>query len=221
MATVTTANTATATNNSASSSSQNRLSQNYEMFLKLLTTQLQNQNPLEPMDADKFTSQLVQYSGIEQQIQMNSSLEDMKSIIAAQSAVSLVNYIGATVTAEGTQTQLKNGSATWSLTADSDISQATVVIKNSEGAEVFRETVNATGKKFEYVWNGKTSSGGTAADGTYQISVTAKDSASKAVPVSTKISGVVTAVDMTETPAILKIGNIRIPVTSIDTVSLS
>ncbi|MBL8573533.1 MAG: flagellar hook assembly protein FlgD [Hyphomicrobiaceae bacterium] len=219
MATVTTANTATSANNSASTSSQNRLSQNYEMFLKLLTTQLQNQNPLEPMDADKFTSQLVQYSGIEQQIQMNASLEDMKSIFESQGAVSLVNYIGATVTAAGAQTQLKDGAATWKLTADSEIARATIVIKNSAGAEVYRETVDASGKEFQYAWDGKTSSGGTAPDGTYQISVTATDSAAKAVPVSTRISGVVSSVDMTESPAILKIGTIRVPVTSIETVS--
>ena len=75
--------TASAQTQSASSTAFSSLTENLDTFLTLLTTQLQNQDPLEPLDTEQFTQQLVQFAGVEQSIQTNSNLE---TLIALQSS---------------------------------------------------------------------------------------------------------------------------------------
>jgi flagellar basal-body rod modification protein FlgD len=77
------------------------LADDFDTFLQLLTTQLRNQDPLEPMDTNQFTQQLVQFSGVEQQIQTNSYLENLITSTEAQSVNAAVNYLGSTVTVAG------------------------------------------------------------------------------------------------------------------------
>jgi flagellar basal-body rod modification protein FlgD len=213
---VTTATPAKATTKSADAAK--KLNQNYEMFLQLLTTQLKNQNPLEPMDAEKFTSQLVQYSGIEQQIEMNSQLEEMKNIIASNNAANLIGYVGKSVTAEGTQTQLANGQAQWSLSVPEAMPGASIVIRNAEGAEVFREIRALGANTSQYQWDGRTTSGTPAPAGMYQISVSGNNADGRAVAVKTQVTGTVSEVDMSGATPILRIGTMRVPLTSIQSV---
>ena len=62
------------------------LSNNYELFLSILTTQIQNQDPLDPTDSSKYTEQLVQYSSVEQQIRTNDQLSDLLQVMASSTA---------------------------------------------------------------------------------------------------------------------------------------
>ncbi|HET7559334.1 MAG TPA: flagellar hook capping FlgD N-terminal domain-containing protein, partial [Limnochordia bacterium] len=88
---------------------------NFEQFLTLLTTQLQNQNPLDPLDTNQFTQQLVAFSSVEQQLKTNTYLEAMMEANRNQAANEAVAYIGKTVTTSGTTADLAGGSATWSF----------------------------------------------------------------------------------------------------------
>src|SRR3954449_11186367 len=121
-------NTGSTTNNTASTATTG-IADNFQTFLTLLTTQLQNQNPLDPLDTNQFTQQLVQFAGVEQQLKQN---EQLKSLIAleksAQSTQALV-YVGNTVAVDGSKAQF-DGSATWNLKADKSAT-ATVTITNS------------------------------------------------------------------------------------------
>ena len=85
------ASTAAATNASTSAST---VASQYQTFLKMLTTELQNQDPTQPLDSSQFTSQLAQFSSLEQQLQTNSNLSNL--ITAQQSATfnSAIGYIG-------------------------------------------------------------------------------------------------------------------------------
>ena len=96
------------TSPSASVAANDSMITNYEAFLQLLTTQLKHQSPLEPMDTNQFTQQLVQFSAVEQAIKTNQNLEQLISVAAASNALGLVGYIGTTVTAEGSKTELRN-----------------------------------------------------------------------------------------------------------------
>src|SRR3569833_3813191 len=104
---------------SSSSSSSNgldrqTLSDNFDTFLQLLTTQLQIQNPLDPLDTNQFTQQLVQFAGVEQQLKSNDQLKQLIAIEkSAQSTQALV-YVGNTVAVDGSKTQIDK-SATWNL----------------------------------------------------------------------------------------------------------
>ena len=74
------------------------MSSNFDTFLTLLTTQLQNQDPLSPMDSNQFTQQLVQFSQVEQQINSNKNLESLISLTKNQTSVDAVSYLGKTLT---------------------------------------------------------------------------------------------------------------------------
>src|SRR6266446_9553353 len=88
----------TAATSSAAATSQQQLSTNFDSFLTLLTTQLQNQDPLQPMDSNQFTQQLVEFSQVEQQINSNKNLESLISLTKNQASVSAVSYLGKTLT---------------------------------------------------------------------------------------------------------------------------
>src|SRR5258708_22542200 len=82
------------------------LAGNFSTFLTLLTTQLKNQNPLEPLDTNQFTQQLVQFAGVEQQINMNSQLTTLVGLQKATQTTSAMSFLGATATVDGTTSKL-------------------------------------------------------------------------------------------------------------------
>jgi flagellar basal-body rod modification protein FlgD len=196
-------------------SSSTQLSDNYDTFLQLLTTQLQHQSPLEPLDANKFTDQLVQYSAVEQQIKTNESLEDLKSIIASQNAASLVSYVGAEVTAQGNSAALKDGKAKWMFSTSTQADTMQVDIRNDAGAVVATRTIRPSDKDHTFEWDGKANDGTTLANGTYRVTVTAKDANGANVPVTTKVSGIVSEIDFTTQDPTLLINGMKVPASSI------
>src|SRR5919107_551270 len=108
------------------------LAKNFDTFLSLLTTQLKNQNPLEPLDTNQFTQQLVQFAGVEQQINMNQQLTSLVNLQKATQVTSAMSFLGSTATVDGTTTKLAGGAAGWSFAGDKP-STATLNIKNSAG----------------------------------------------------------------------------------------
>ncbi len=165
---------------------------------------MQNQNPLDPLDTNQFTQQLVQFAGVEQQLKSN---EQLKSLIAieksAQSTQALV-YVGNTVAVDGS-TQKFDSSATWNLKADKSTT-ATITITNSAGQTVYSGNFALEQGKASFVWDGKGNDGTQWPAGTYTMTATGKDSAGKDVGISTEVQGVVDSVDLTATPPLLSIG---------------
>ncbi len=83
--------------NGGQSQAAQQLAGNFDTFLKLLTTQLQNQDPMSPMDSNEFTQQLVAFSSVEQQINTNDNLQSLIALSLSQQASAAVNYIGHSV----------------------------------------------------------------------------------------------------------------------------
>lgn len=208
------------TTSSAASTDQSELIQNYDQFLQILTAQLQNQSPLEPLDANEFTEQLVQFSSVEQAIKTNDSLESLIALSASNEATSLVGYLGQNITAEGAATSLQNGAAIWHLNASDYASETKVTIRNAAGSIIFSDEGSLEPGETSYVWDGTTNAGGTAPDGLYGITVEARDADGSIVNVSTTISGKVTGVDFETFPSALLVGNTRVPITSLTSVDL-
>src|SRR3954463_1904893 len=100
---------------SALASDHSTIAGNFDTFLQLLTTQLQNQNPLDPLDTNQFTQQLVEFSGVEQQLKTNDFLSSLVQANANTTNSNAVGYIGKTVTASGVRAELANNKATWSF----------------------------------------------------------------------------------------------------------
>src|SRR5215831_15863666 len=91
------------------------LAGNFNTFLTLLTTQLKNQNPLDPLDTNQFTQQLVQFASVEQQINMNTQLTTLVSLQKATQTTSAMGFLGKTVTVKGATAPLMNGQAQWTF----------------------------------------------------------------------------------------------------------
>lgn len=190
---------------SASVTNRSTLVNNFDTFLQLLTTQLQNQNPLDPLDTNQFTQQLVQFAGVEQQLRTNDNLESLVAINKAQRNTDALNFVGQTVTASGDSTQLQDGLAVWYVTSPKP-AQANITITNSDGSVVFSGVSAIDTGTQPYQWNGKTSTGTIAPAGTYKIKIDAVDTAGQKVTTSTNFSGVVDQVDVSGDQPVLMIG---------------
>lgn len=193
------------------SSSATGIANNFDQFLTLLTTQLKNQSPLDPMDTNQFTQQLVQFAGVEQQLKTNDTLSSLLSLSAASTATNAVGFMGATVTADGATAQLSDGAAGWKVNS-SAAGTATVTIKDASGSVVQTMTRSLVAGDQTLGWDGKTSIGTTAPDGAYTISIDGRSVAGDSLTVKTQISGVVDGVDFTSTVPNLKIGSISVPI---------
>lgn len=206
------------TNNPAGSAANNSsIAGNFDQFLLLLTTQLQNQSPLDPLDTNQFTEQLVQFAGVEQQLKTNETLSTLLSINMATTATNAVAYIGSTITADGASSQLKNGKAEWSINASKG-GTAQITIKDKNGSIVRTMTQNLVAGDQKFTWDGKTSIGGTAVDGEYQITVDAVDVNSQPITTKTQIKGVVDGVDFNGLIPVLKIGDISVAIDKVKSV---
>jgi flagellar basal-body rod modification protein FlgD len=188
-----------------SASDQTTLAGNFDSFLKLLTTQLQNQNPLDPLDTNQFTQQLVQFAGVEQQINMNQQLTSLVTLQKANQTTSAMGFLGATATVDGSTTQLTGSKASWNFSVDKP-STGTITIMDSKGQTAYSGSFPLNAGSQNFAWDGRGNSGTLWPDGTYKMSVTAKDANGQAVSVSTTVNGTVDAVDLTQTPPALTIG---------------
>src|SRR3954467_14157582 len=158
----------------AAASDQSMIANNFNTFLQLLTTQLKNQNPLDPLDTNQFTQQLVQFAQVEQQLKSNDQLATLVSLQQTAQATQALNYVGSTAVVDGSTTALTKSSAVWTLNAPKPVN-AHVIITNSTGQTVFSGdyTVNAGNQVFQ--WNGKGNDGTQWPDGNYTMSVNATD----------------------------------------------
>ncbi len=207
--------------NSASQTETSRaaIADNFDAFLSLLTTQLKHQNPLDPMDTNEFTAQLVQFSGVEQSIKTNENLEKLLALSGANTLTAAVGYIGKIVTASGDTTALVNGQAQWSYTVGQDVSDATITIRDKFGQTVFTRQSSLISGTQTLLWDGKTTNGTNAPAGSYTISIDAKDSDGNKVNVDTTIIGFVESVDMTGTEPELTISGTKVKFSAVKTVS--
>jgi flagellar basal-body rod modification protein FlgD len=181
------------------------IASNFTTFLQLLTTQLQNQNPLDPLDTNQFTQQLVQFAQVEQQMKSNSLLETMVAAQQTAQATTALDYIGQTVVLDGSNGQLRNSAATWTLNA-SKPSTATVTITDSKtGQTVYTGTIALGAGAQVFNWNGIDNNNKQMPDGNYTISVVALDASQEIVPVSVETQGTVESVDLTQSQPVLTV----------------
>jgi flagellar basal-body rod modification protein FlgD len=190
--------------NSSSGSKTPGIADNFQTFLTLLTTQLQNQNPLDPLDTNQFTQQLVQFAGVEQQLKSNDQLKSLIDIEkSAQSTQALV-YVGNTVAVDGSTAQFDK-SATWNFTSEKDTT-ATITITSSTGQTAFTGSYALKQGNSSFLWDGKGNDGVQWPAGTYTMTATGKDSSGNSVAISTEVQGIVDSVDLTASPPLLSIG---------------
>jgi flagellar basal-body rod modification protein FlgD len=191
---------------SANALASQQIAGNFQSFLTLLTTQLQNQNPLDPLDTNQFTQQLVEFAGVQQQLNTNDSLATLVTLQQATQSTEALSYVGKTATVSGSTATMTNSQAVWGVSIPS-ASTMDVSIASSTGQTVFTGTYAVSaGNNQPFEWNGQGNDGTQWPDGNYTMTATAKDSAGNTVAVATAVGGEVTSVDLTKSPPLLTIG---------------
>ena len=187
------------------STTNGTLAGNFQTFLTLLTTQLQNQNPLSPLDTNQFTQQLVQFASVEQELKTNDQLTTLVALQQTAQSTQALTFVGKTAVVDGSTAMLTNASVTWNIGVPKD-SNVNVTIASSTGQTVFTGIYPVSaGDNHAFTWDGRGNDGTQWPDGKYTMTATAADGAGNSVGVSTQIRGVVSSVDLSQSPPLLSI----------------
>ncbi|SDH22463.1 flagellar hook assembly protein FlgD [Roseospirillum parvum] len=192
---------------STTAESVSALSENYELFLTILTTQLQNQNPLDPTDTDELTSQLIQYSQVEQQILANQYLETLVLATNNQAAETALSFMGMEVTYNGEDQTFEGEELSWSFDMPDGVTSAVVQLSDADGHVVYTDSLDATAGEASFTWDGTTTDGSTAEDGTYTLSVIATYEDGTSEEIELTGTSTVTEVDWSSGSPVLKLAN--------------
>jgi len=203
---------------SANNASRASIADNFDTFLLLLTTQLKNQNPLDPLDTNQFTSQLVQFTSVEQQLKTNDFLEALLLSNGNAASSQAVGYIGKEVTAVGNKSELIEGEASWNFYLEDAASKVTVNVRDTAGKVVHTYTGSLEAGWGKFTWDGVGDDGKTYPDGSYVLSIDARDADGGYIPARTELGGIVHGVDLSGTEPVLLVGDARINLSMVTSV---
>ncbi len=205
------------TGSSTAQSAQARqtLSGNFDTFLKLLTTQLQNQDPLEPLDATKFTEQLVSYSQVEQQINTNTNLAALLAVATTSLGANAVSYLGKTALTSDPISSLVGGAAEWRYKVPEGAANVQLSITDQNGAVVRTIAGETAAGDHDFTWDGLNAARTQLPDDVYRLSVVAKDGAGDDLTTLVNGVGLVKEIDMSGTEPYLTIGGRQVSLTNI------
>ena len=190
---------------------ESKLAENFDDFLKLLTTQLRYQDPLSPLDSNEFVGQLVQFSQVEQSINTNKNLEKLLALQQGNLVSVGLGYIGRTVEANGEIAQLVDAKAEFSYTLNENAVATTIAIADADGRIVFSSTGENSIGRHEFVWDGLDNNGDALPEGAYRFVVSALDKNAEQIGTTTTTTAKVTGVENSETGLLLLFGNVKVP----------
>lgn len=213
--------TATKTANASSTKGNalGDLAETYDNFLTLLTKQLQNQDPLSPMDTAQFTQQLVAFSSVEQQIQSNKRLEQLISLQSSTNAYAAVSFIGTDVAVDSDKIMLQDGASKFDYTIDKTASKATLQIYDKNNQVVMVMEADRSVGQHKALWDGTDYFGNQLADGEYRVAVSYEDDQGKSYTASVTSYGTVDSAEIVDGAVWLNIGTIRVPLEKIERIT--
>lgn len=182
------------------------LNDTYNNFLLLLTKQLQNQDPLNPMDTAQFTQQLVGFSQVEQQIASNKSLERLISLQSSTNAFNAVSFLGNEVAVDSDHVSLKGGKAKFQYEIEHSAGQAVLSVYDSRGQVVLVQEANKGVGTYNVDWNGKDAFGNQLPDGEYRVAVSYADQSGKTYSSKITSFGVVDSTEIADGEVKLFVG---------------
>jgi flagellar basal-body rod modification protein FlgD len=177
-----------------------------DRFLKLLVTQLKNQDPLNPMDNAQMTSQLAQMSTVSGIEKLNTTLNSLVDSIGNSQSMQASEMIGKSVLVSGSQLSLTKGTAYGGINLSAAADQVKLSILDTSGQVIQTEDLGARDPGvFNFVWDGMTDAGSKAADGIYRFSVDATQGGNKVTADPLQI-GTVSALVRSKTGFLLDLG---------------
>lgn len=187
------------TANASSNASAAKLADDFDSFMLLLTTQLKNQDPTDPLDTNELTSQLVQFSGVEQAIQTNRNLENLISLTRNEQVNNAVDFIGKTVDASGTTGFLEKGVAEFAYEVPFGAQDVTLAVLDENNRPVYVTQGDSSSGRKRFSWNGVNSfTGSQMPDGAYTLGIQVEAANGELLEASTFTTGTVTAVALEE-----------------------
>jgi flagellar basal-body rod modification protein FlgD len=198
------------TSNAASS-----LTQNFNTFLTLLTTQLQNQDPLSPLDTNQFTQQLVSFSQVEQQINTNSNLQQLISLQNASESISALPVVGQSIEYNSATAPMSSGSANYVYSLPSDATSTELEVTDANGNVVYAQQGQTAAGTYTFNWNGQTNAGVAMSDGNYSLVVKATGANSTTITPTISSVGTVSAVGVANGTASFTVGGMSIPLSEL------
>lgn len=196
----------TATGTTTTGSATTRLGADLNTFLTMLTTQLQNQDPTNPLDTNQMTNQLVQFASVEQQIAMNQNLTAMISLQQSAQLTAAAPMIGRRIEVASDQVALQGGSAEVRLPAAGTARTAEITVSDSAGRTLRRQTVPLGTGATGWSWDGRNIAGATQADGAYNVQVTGRDANGVAVSLPHTVRGTLTGAQRSSDGLTLSMG---------------
>jgi flagellar basal-body rod modification protein FlgD len=202
------ANASASQSSSSTDTAIEGLNETYDNFLLLLTKQLQNQDPLNPMDTAQFTQQLIGFSQVEQQIASNKSLEKLIGLQSATNAFGAVAFIGNEVAVDSDHVSLKDGKAKFQYEIDHTASQALLSVYDSRGQVVLVQEANKGIGSYNVDWNGKDAFGNQLPDGEYRVAVSYADDQGKTYSANITSFGIVDSTEIADGEVKLFVGTV-------------
>lgn len=168
--------------------------QSQDQFLQLLVTQMQNQDPLNPMDNSEFTNQLTQFSQLEEMQNMNSQMQESMIYTQSLNNTMMLGLVGKNATVEGNLVEVNGDNISSNRVNVTTGGIITVEVKDDAGNVVRTyETTSEAGWN-DISWDGKDDDGDTVADGNYTLGITAQDNAENDVSFTSFMTGVVDSI---------------------------
>lgn len=192
------------------------LAEDFSQFLTLLTTQLQNQDPLAPMDSTEFTNQLVQFSQVEQQINSNQKLDDLLQLQLARMPTIGIGYVGLDISYLSAEANYDGDApVTINYSLSEEAISARLFVRDEAGDVIFSTDVPKDVGRNEFIWNGQTDGGGLAAPGTYTINIDALNGDDENIQASTAVSGRVRGIETQNGVVFLLVGERAVPISNV------
>lgn len=209
------------TGNSQSQAAQSSLSSDLDNFLMILTTQLQNQDPLSPLDTHEFTNQLVMFADVEQSIQQNSNLEKILSLQGSNQAIGAVSYMGQNVKVD--YNAFPKGSEekkTLEYTLPQDAKTATIQIFDASDNLVYTGPAETSKGTHSFEWEGKDGNGDHLPEGAYSFQIKAVDKDDNPIEEDLKYSasGTVESVEYSDGETILHLGDVPVNINRVEAI---
>jgi len=193
------------------------LTGNFNNFLSMLMTQLKNQDPTQPMDSTQFTSELVQFSSVEQQIATNNNLTQLIQLTQASQIEQSSSMLGKPATVNSAQLSLQNGSS--QINFNTATSQpVAVAVYNAAGVQIQSGTFKTNAGANVWQWNGKAANGVTAPDGAYKVTVNTIGTNGPTSAIPFTVTGTVTSVKSQNGTVQLQMGGLTVPFNSVQSV---
>jgi flagellar basal-body rod modification protein FlgD len=185
-------------------------SESYDMWITLLATQLQYQDPLDPLDANEMTTQMMNMSALEQQELSNETLTALLSEIETLNNSNSMEYVGKTVTASGDTAPLQDGTCDWTYALYEDAESVTLKVYDLDGNLVFSSDGETGVGYHDFSWDGTCSDGSQATDNAYVLSLDIESEDGTEISYSLSIQGTVTEVNVSDDDDMLLMGDVYI-----------